>query len=136
MSNMEILFKTPLRKLNDTLCSIVVNTRGIRKLVSKNPSLAEMNMDCWTADDNQHCFLMKNGKLQWRSKKAGIVSLDNLINDEDCDFESANKLLVYTYRNMCELLASDGIQLDSDEDLLEYANALMKEYINEGLSDE
>ena len=130
---MDELFATPLRKLNDLTCSIVVNTRSIKKMLKKYPNLENMSMECWTVGGPYVQFKVKNHKFTWVTGEGDVIVMDSIINDEDnpIDWESLNKLLVWTYRTMCDSMGDNFEFIDSPEDLLSFAEARLKQMLAE-----
>ena len=123
MSNLTEKTKISLRNLDDVDCANIVVPRQIRKLIRKFPSLSQTEVDCWISLGNAIQFINKNDKLLWKIK-------DTLLSQEDEDLSryELNKLLVFTFRAMCEMNEEDDLS-DSPEDLLAYAEMRLKELL-------
>lgn len=118
-------FKT-LRKLDDIACTNIVTARNIYKLIKKNPSFKELAVDCWVCGDHYTNFFLKEKQFNWSNKDGS-----NLISD-DSEFlrsEELNKLIVYTYRTICDNTNNDLDFTDSAEELLAIAESKLKEII-------
>lgn len=132
-SVMEELFTTPLRKLSDLTCSIVVNTRNIKKMLKKYPNLEDMPIECWIPNGPYVRFKFKGHRLTWINDCGKSITIDSVLNDEDStiDWASLNKLLVWTYRTMCESMDNSFEFIDSPEDLLSFAETKLKQMLAE-----
>lgn len=132
-TNMPKDTKINLRNLDDIDCANVVVTRQIKKFVKKFPNMREAAMECWTNSDHYTKFkLSDNGSIHWISVETEYPHRQSVLhaNDRDLDREDLNKLLVYTYRTMCD--CNDGIDLiDTTEDLLAFAESKLKALLSE-----
>lgn len=121
-----------LRTLDDVDCANVVVSRQIKKLVRKVPSLSKSAIDCYVHGAHYIGFEFNGNKFIWHGavtdKRIGEKKLTsdniNMILDKD----ELNKLLVNTYRSMCEV--TDSVDLiDSPEDLLAFAETKLQEML-------
>lgn len=129
----EITRKT-LRELDDVSCANVVTTRSIRKLIKKYPNFNSIAMDCWSNGHHYTKFVNADNKFKWYTD-----GIDGFI-ERDCnsdgswepiDKEALNKLIVYTYRTMCDSIGSDVEFVDTPEDILAYAEQKLKEMLSD-----
>lgn len=122
-----------LRRLDDTDCSNIVMSRRLRRLAKKFPSLSELSIDCWTHGGHYTTFKMKNNMPTWICNIKEVhypsevtVQLDS----ESLDKEELNKLLVFTYRTMCD--NQDSIDLlETPEDILNFAEQKLKRLLSD-----
>ena len=118
--------KVNLRDLDDMACSSVVVTRQIKKLIYKFPSMKEIAIDCWAYGDHYTKFKCSNNKFIWLTNDGKKLSA----NDEELTKEALNKLIVTTYRTMCD--SQNGVDIvDTPEDLLAFAEQKLKEMLAE-----
>jgi hypothetical protein len=119
--------KVSLRNLDDVACSNVIVTRQIAKMLRKFPSMRELAIDCFTNNEHYVKFTWLDGKpIQWTDVKGCVLNAkEDFIYKEDL-----NKLLVYTYRAMCD--NQDSVDLiDTPEDLLAFAESKLQEMLKE-----
>lgn len=126
--------KIDLRKLDDIDCSNVVVERQIRRMLSKFPSMADnMAVDCWTHGGHYTNFTFKGGKFIWKAEdKSHCLKGCEILTDDNEDLYSdeLNKLLVYTYRTMCD--SQNCVDLvDTPEDLLAFAETKLQEMLRD-----
>ena len=123
--------KTNMRDLDDTACTNVVVTRQIRRLISKFPSMNEIAIDCWTHGNHYVKFKLTNGnnKFKWYTDtKESVCATDGTLYKDEL-----NKLLVSTYRTMCE--NKEGVDIsDTPEELLAYAESKLQELLKESVA--
>ena len=126
--------KINLRELSDVDCSNVVVSRQIRRMAKKFPSMHELTMDCWSHGGHYVKFLLTDSDImKWECHKDGPV-IDGcqtlFATNEDLTSDELNKLLVYTYRTMCD--NKDGVDIiDTPEDLLAFAETKLQEMLKD-----
>lgn len=126
--------KINLRELSDVDCSNVVVSRQIRRMARKFPSMCELTMDCWSHGGHYVKFLLTdNDVMKWECCKDGPVTdgcQTLFATNEDLTSDELNKLLVYTYRTMCD--NKDGVDIiDTPEDLLAFAETKLQEMLKD-----
>lgn len=127
MANTE---KINLRELDDTDCTNVVVTRQIKKFLRKFPSFKTTPIDCWTHNHHYINFKLKGDKFIWESApdkygcKTFVTSASECLNKYEL-----NKLIVFTWNQMCEMNNSEDIS-DTAEDLLAYAETKLREMLS------
>ena len=116
-----------LSKLSDTECTNVLTTKNMYRLIKKYSNLSSTDIDCWTNGKHYVKFDLENNKFKWTDSKGGFVlnSSDELYSDE------LNKLLVCTYRTMCDMLSDENAFIDTPEDILMYAEQKLRALIEE-----
>lgn len=144
MSRIETLFKTPLRQLDDTCCSIIKNTRSIKRIIRSDDGqyllsdgIGDGSLDdfcCWSLDNVWIKFVPSNGKLKWQTAN-NCYSLDEMINDEDVDLDGVNKLIVYTYRELLDRTDPTATAV-TVEDIMALADKKLKASMNNEEFDE
>ena len=95
--------------------------------MKKYSNLSSSGIDCWTHGKHYVKFDIDNNKFKWADSKGGFVlnSSDELYSDE------LNKLLVCTYRTMCDMLSDENAFIDTPEDILMYAEQKLRALIEE-----
>lgn len=138
MNRVETLFSTPLRQLSDTCCSIIKNTRNIKRIIKSdnckfilNNGLGDAATDdfcCWSLGTKWVKFMPSNGRLKWLTTN-DCYSLEEMINDDQIDLESINKLVVYTYRELLDRLdpAATAVTV---EDIMALADQKLRAQMN------
>ena len=102
-------------------------------MIKKFPSMKEVDIDCWSHGGHYTKFNLKGNKFVWSvAKKSPYISgCESLSYDnKDLYSDELSKLLVYTYRAMCD--SQDTVDLvDTPEDLLAYAETKLQEMLRE-----
>lgn len=125
--------KINLRDLDDTACSNVVVARQIKRMIRKFPSMDNLAMDCWVHGGHYTRFKFKGGKFVWgvEGKEPYLSGCETITDDsEELDKYELNKLIVSTYRAMCD--SQNCIDfVDTPEDLLAFAETKLQEMLRE-----
>lgn len=124
--------KINLRDLDDVACTSVVCARQIKRTIKKYPAMNDITVDCWVHDGHYTRFKFKGGKFIWESDgKTYRKGCETLTDDSDVLYkEELNKLIVSTYRTICE--SQDCIDLvDTPEDLLAFAETKLQDMLRE-----
>lgn len=116
-----------LRKLDDTDCTNVITTRNINRLINKYSNLSNIKVNCWVHEKHYTQFDLENNKFKWTDTKGGSI----LNSSDDLSSEELNKLLVHTYRNMCDTLSDNVAFIDTPEDILLYAEQKLRSLIDD-----
>lgn len=122
-----------LRTLDDTDCTNVVVSRQIRKFIRKFPSFKDMPMTCYTHGAQFDTFKLAGDKFIWSGRMHDCFNnqyISVASTDEDICNDELNRLIVSTFRTMCELNSDEDIS-DTPEDLLEYAEMKLQEMLND-----
>ena len=125
--------KINLRDLDDTACSNVVVARQIKRMIRKFPSMDDMAIDCWVHGGHYTRFKFKGGKFIWsvEGKEPCVSGCETLTDDNELlDKYELNKLIIFTYRAMCD--SQSGVDLvDTPEDLLAFAETKLQDMLRE-----
>ena len=131
--NTNVKQKVNLRDLDDVACSNVVVSRQIRHLVRKNQLLSDISIDCWIHNGHYTRFKCKNEALSWycEDREPHEEGLQKIDRSTDCLYNDEwNKLLVSTYRSMCDSLSGVDVE-DTPEDLLVLAESKLQEMLSD-----
>ena len=102
--------------------------KQILRLKRKSPKiLSSTKLNCCVQEAIYNRVYWEDGMLKWGSSASPIVLT---YYDEFLNLHELNKLLVYTYRAMCEAANPDLLN-DSPEDLLEFAEEKLKKLLKE-----
>lgn len=119
-----------LRTLDDVCCTNVITSRNIRRLIRKHDNLSKVSIDCWVHGWHYVTFELSEGRFKWLPEydrfHTHAVIYDN---DEDLESTELNKLIVETYRSMCDLLNDDTSFIDTPEELLAVAEERLKQLL-------
>jgi len=122
-----------LRALDDVSCANVVTSRQIRKLIRKFPNMEYMNIDCWVHGGHYIKFKSGDNRFAWYcdTKESHFEGCEKIkSDDEDLTTEELNKLVVCTYRSMCD--QQNGVDVsDTPEDILAFAESRLQELLRE-----
>lgn len=125
--------KVNLRDLDDVACTNVVCGRQIKRMIKKFPSMNDTAIDCWVHGGHYTQFKFKNGKFVWlvNGKDPCVSGCEKISDDSDkLDKYELNKLIVSTYRSMCD--SQNGVDIvDTPEDLLAFAETKLQEMLRE-----
>jgi hypothetical protein len=123
-----------LRSLDDEACSIFVVARQIRKMINKFPALADTAVDCRIRQGHYTRFQCKDDKFIWHANTDDkfMPGCEKLTHDCEILYkDELNKLLVTTFRDMCD--SQNGVDLaDTPEDILAYAESVLQEMLKAG----
>lgn len=123
---MEKEVKIKLHELDDVACANVIVSRQIKRMVKKFPSMEEISIDCHAHDGHYKKFKYDNGNFIWTNTNNKQLTP----NEESLDYNYLNKLLVYTYRTMCDM--QNGVDIsDTPEELLAYAESKLQEMLQD-----
>ena len=124
--------KISLRELDDVSCSNVVISRQIRRMINKVPSFSNLSMNCHVCGAHYTNFKLANEKFIWTGNVYDKRFGKQTVSSEDCEYldkNDINKLLVFTFRAMCE---NNEVEIvDTPEDLLALAEVKLKEMLSE-----
>lgn len=127
----EVSKKINLRELDDIACSNVIVSRQIKRLVNKFPSMKSVSIDCWTHGRHYELFECKNDKFIWSAKKGDSDEyIKTPIDSEELFDSEMNKLIVTTYRTMCDSQTDESL-LVTTEELLAYAESKLQELLHD-----
>lgn len=122
----EVKHKINLRELNDTDCTSVVVGRQIARMIKRFPFMKTCSISCFAKNKNFTNFLVGDHIFIWKSDDGDVITSK----DDDVDHDDLNKLLVYTFRSMCD--AQNGVDLsDTPEDILAYAETKLQEMLHD-----
>jgi hypothetical protein len=118
--------KIDLRKLDDVMCTSVVCGRQIKRMIKKFPSMKDFTIDCYVHNGHYTKFKLADNKFIWSGDKCKQIT-----NESDfIDSDELNKLVVSTYRAMCDS-QNDVDLVDTPEDLLAFAEAKLQEMLHD-----
>lgn len=122
-----------LRSLDDVACTNVMVARQIKRMIRKFPSMNNIAVDCWAHNGHYTRFKFNGEKISWSADTKGVYmpGCKTLTDDSNSlDKFELNKLLVHTYRTMCD--SQNGVDLvDTPEDLLAFAETKLKDMLRE-----
>jgi hypothetical protein len=124
--------KVNLRDLDDIACSNVIVTRQIKRMINKIPNLKECPIDCWIHSTHYTNFKLAGDKFKWFSDNKNFISGWEVIKSDNDEItkDDLHKILIYTFRAMCDANNSDDI-VDTPEDLLAFAETKLREMLRE-----
>lgn len=126
-----------IRELDDLNCTNYITTKCIKKLVKKHSSLKTKVSNCFI---NGTQYIMvdvpKYNFIWFTDGESGFVKRYNkskLVDDikrEWLEPEELNRLIVNTYRHLCDSLGDDIDLADTPEDILAYAEQQLQNLLS------
>ena len=118
--------KMNLRDLDDTDCTSVVVAKRILRMIHKFPELKTCSIDCFAQGMHFITFTLGNKEFIWITDDGKqFTSKDDLLTHE-----YLNKLIVDTFRTMCDSQDSEDLS-DTPEDLLAFAETKLQEMLHD-----
>lgn len=122
-----------LRELDDVSCTNVVTARQIRRLVKKFPTMEHTDIDCWVHGGHYIKFKSGDNRFTWYCdiKEPHFEGCEKIKSDDsELSVNELNKLIVHTYRSMCDVLNGTDIS-DTPEDILAFAEMRLQELLHD-----